>query len=324
MRAAPALLLLAACGGDDVAGVIDAGPAADASDPLAGIGAVELIQGGFMFVEGPQWLDGSATLVFSDIPASTIYELTPPSTIATFRMPSDNANGLGVLPDGRLLAAEHGARRVSVSAADGSGRATVVGTFEGSSLNSPNDVIAADDGTIYFTDPPYGIPDADRELDFMGVFRVPAGDDAAVAEWQGPLTARPNGLDLSPDGATLYVSDTATGVVRAWDVGAAGALSGERTLSTDTPGADGLAVDVDGNLFVTTSAGVRVLAPSGETLGTIAVPEQPANCAFGDADGKTLYITARTGLYRVRLVIPGRARSGRARSGRARSGRARS
>lgn len=302
MRIAVALMMLAACGGDDGAATIDAGPGADAQDPLAGLGDVELVSGGFMFVEGPQWLEARGTLVFSDIPASTIRELTPPDAIAVFRMPSDGSNGLAVLPDGRILAGEHGTRRVSVSAADGSARATVVDTFEGARLNSPNDVIARGD-TIYFTDPPYGIADADRELDFIGIFRVSGTD--AIAEWRGPLTAKPNGIGLAPAGELLYVDDTDEGVVRAFDVGADGALSGERTISTDVPNADGLAVDVDGNLYVATAAGVRVLSPAGETLGTITVPEQPANCAFGDADHRTLYITAQTSLYRVRTPIPG-------------------
>jgi len=305
VRLASILVMVAACGGDAGPAAPDASSPSDAADPLAGIGDVALVAGGFMFVEGPRWLEARGTLVFSDIPASTIRELTPPSTIAVFRMPSDNANGLGVLPDGRLLAAEHGTRRVSVSAGDGTGRVTLVDGFEGHALNSPNDVVTAADGTVYFTDPPYGIADADRELDFMGVFRVPAGGAAPIAEWRGALTARPNGLGLSPAGDTLYVDDTDAGVVRAFDVGAGGALSGERTISTDVPTADGLAIDVDGNLYVATTAGIRVLAPSGATLGTIAVPEQPANCAFGDADHRTLYITAQTGLYRVRTPIPG-------------------
>ncbi len=304
MRNACLLVALAACSGED-ATMIDGAPADAAGDPLAGIGTVEQVAGGFMFVEGPQWLAARGSLVFSDIPASTIRELTPPSTITIFRMPSDNSNGLAVTPDGDLLAAEHGTRRVSRSAIDGSGVTAVVSTFEGARLSSPNDVIARSDGTIYFTDPPYGIADADRELDFMGVFRVPAGGDAAIAEWRGALTARPNGIGLAPDEHTLYVSDTDEGVVRAWTVEADGALSGERTLTTDTPGADGLAVDAAGNLYVATTAGIRVIAPDGTTWGTIAVAEQPANCAFGGDDARTLYITARTGLYRVTLSRPG-------------------
>lgn len=302
-------LLLAGCGdGDggvpdaDTSGLVDCDCLPDGPDvdPLIGIGEVEVVDTGYQFLEGPQWRDGQ--LLFTDIPANTIYALTPPTTIAPFRTPSGNANGLAVTAAGALLAAEHGNRRISITEADAI--EALVERFEGDRLNSPNDVIAREDGTVYFTDPPYGIDDAQRELDFMGVFRVAPGG-AITAEWRGPLTSRPNGIALSPDASVLYVADTAQGVVRAWDVAGDGALSGERTISSDVPGADGMAVDAAGNLFVTTSAGVRVLAPDGTVWGTIAVAQQPANCAFGDADARTLYITARTALYRVRLASPG-------------------
>ncbi|HEV8324837.1 MAG TPA: SMP-30/gluconolactonase/LRE family protein [Myxococcota bacterium] len=289
----------------DATAAADAGPAAD---PLAGAGAVTLVAGGFMFVEGPQWVASRGTLLFSDIPGDTIYELTPGTgAVAPFRTPSGNSNGLGLTPDGRLLAAEHGNRRVSVSDLGGP-PAALADAYMGAALNSPNDVVARSDGTVYFTDPPYGITDAQRELSFMGVFRVPAPGAPVpdpVAEWMGDLLARPNGIGLSPDESVLYVSDTDAGVVRAFDVAAGGALGVERVLSADVPGADGLAVDAAGNLFVATSAGIRALSPDGATWGTLAVPEQPANCAFGDADARTLYITARTSLYQVRLAGPG-------------------
>jgi gluconolactonase len=239
-------------------------------------------------------------LLFSDIPADTIYQLEPPDTRTVFRSPSGNSNGLGLDPDGGLLAAEHGGRRVSRD------DVTVVDDYQGMRLNSPNDVIARSDGTIYFTDPPYGISDADRELPFMGVFRVVPGAIQPLADWEGPLSARPNGIALSPDESILYVADTADGMLRAWDIAPDdGSLSGERVLSAEVPGADGMAVDTAGNLFVTTSLGVRVIAPDGTTWGTIGVPEQPANCAFGGDDGRTLYITARTSLYRVELARAG-------------------
>jgi gluconolactonase len=305
MRSLAALvaLTLVACGDDGGAVTPDAPPPGIDADPdvnpLDGIGDVALIQGGFEFVEGPQWIAADGVLLFSDIPADTIYRLELPSTVTVFRTPSGNSNGLAVDPRGALLAAEHGGRRVSRDAA------TVADAYDGMRLNSPNDVIAASDGTLYFTDPPYGIADADRELPFMGVFRVPAGGGAPVAEWMGPLSARPNGIALSPDQGRLYVADTADGMLRAWEVGSDGSLSGETVITGDVPGADGMAVDDVGNLFVTTSAGIRVFAPDGTAWGTIAVPEQPANCAFGGADRRTLFITARTGLYRVDLAGPG-------------------
>ncbi|HJL16974.1 MAG TPA: SMP-30/gluconolactonase/LRE family protein [Sandaracinaceae bacterium LLY-WYZ-13_1] len=307
----------AADGGRDDAGGRDAARPQDARatdatlgdagalpDPLDGAGAVALVRDGFTFLEGPHWRAADGVLLFTDIPESTIHRLAPPDAIDVFRMPSGEANGLATLPDGRLLAAEHANRRVSVTAADGtvSGLAT---TFEGGRLNSPNDLAVRSDGTVYFTDPPYGLGGTPPDLDFHGVFRVdPAG--ALHDEWRGSSAQRPNGIGLSPDERVLYVADTADGLVRAFDVAADGSTSGERPFATGTPNADGMAVDRDGNLFVTTADGVAVLAPDGSRWGTITVPEVPANCAFGDADRRTLYVTARTGLYAVRLPIPGR------------------
>jgi len=311
MRTLAALLALmvVGCGDDGGGGGGGDGGAPDAAapgidadptqNPLDGIGAVTLVAGELQFVEGPQWIAADGVLLFSDIPADTIYQLAPPDTVTVFRSPSGNSNGLALDPDGALLAAEHGNRRVS---RDGT---TVADAYQGMRLNSPNDVVASSDGTIYFTDPPYGIADADRELPFMGVFRVPAAGGAPVAEWEGGLAARPNGIALAPDESRLYVADTADGMLRAWDVAGDGSLSGETVVTADVPGADGMAVDDVGNLFVTTSTGIRIFAPDGTSWGTITVPEQPANCAFGGADRRTLYITARTSLYRVELAAPG-------------------
>ncbi len=313
VRLATLVLLASATGcGEDGAGPgadappgtgADAAPAgADAGppvDPLLGVGAVELVAGGFQFTEGPQWREASGDLVFSDIPASTIFRLVPGGGPPTpLRMPSGNSNGLAVDGAGVLIAAEHGTRSVT---RDGVAIAT---TFEGQPLNSPNDVVVADDGTVYFTDPPYGLGNTPSSLGFMGVFRL-APSGALSAEHRGAAAARPNGVGLSPDGATLYVADTADGNLYAFAVGAGGALADRRVLTPTAGGPDGLAVDVAGNVFVTTSAGVEVWSPAGARWGVIPVPEQPANCAFGDADHRTLYITARTGLYQVRLAQPG-------------------
>lgn len=314
--AAITLGILAGCGGagaspDAVPGdgaAVDGAPGPDAfaGDPLAGIGEVELVAGGFQFVEGPQWRAAEGDLLFTDIPASTIHRHVPGGGVTVFRAPSDQANGLALDPQGRLLAAEHGARRVSRT--EGDAVVEVVADLDGLRLNSPNDLVVRGDGTIYFTDPPYGIDDADRELGFMGVFRLPPGGPL-VAERTGGLDERPNGVGLSPAQDALYVADTAAAVVRAFPVSAGGpddgALGEPTTLVPSILNPDGLAIDAAGNLFVTAADGVRVYAPDGTPWGTIAVPEQPANCAFGDADARTLYITARTSLYRVRLAHPG-------------------
>ncbi|MDQ3370775.1 MAG: SMP-30/gluconolactonase/LRE family protein [Myxococcota bacterium] len=304
------IVMMAACGGGMTTPVdgapIDTTRGTDAAptfDPLVGIGDVELVQGGFMFTEGPQWREAEADLVFTDIPASTIYRYTPGGAAPTsLRSPSGNANGLAIDGAGALIAAQHGTRSVTRNGT------AIVSTFEAKKLNSPNDVIVADDGTIYFTDPPYGIPQGQTsELGFMGVFRIAPGG-TLTAEHRGPTSARPNGIGLSPDGATLYVADTADGKLYRFPVQAGGALGTREVHATTAGSPDGLAIDIAGNIFVTTSGGIEVFAPTGTRHGNIPLPggaQAPANCAFGDADHRTLYITARTQLLRVRLANPG-------------------
>lgn len=310
------VVLVSSCGdsGDpgniDAALTADATPSADATgadawlvqDPLSGAGAAILIDNGYMFVEGPAWRPADGVLLFSDIPAATIYRLTPPSAIDVFRASSGNANGLASDTDGLLLAAEHGNRRVSRTMAGGQ-VVDVATHYMSLRLNSPNDIAVRSDGTIYFTDPPYGIAPSDQELSFNGVFRLPPGG-TLTAEWEGALTTRPNGIGLSPDQTVLYVADT-TGPVRAYDVATDGSLSNERVFTSDVSTADGMCIDVAGNVLVTTDTGVRAFAPNGSPWGTIAVPEVPANCTYGGSDRRTLYITARTGLYQVQMVVPG-------------------
>jgi gluconolactonase len=169
-------------------------------------------------------------------------------------------------------------------------------------------VIVAADGSIYFTDPPFGINDNQRELAFIGIFRL-SPQNVLTAEHRGALSERPNGIGLSPDGTRLYVADTTDGRLYRYSIAANGSL-GARELHGQTSGtADGLAIDQAGNIFVTAAGGVDVFAPDGTTWGTIATPEQPANVAFGDADHRTLYITSRTTLRRVRLANAGLPRN---------------
>lgn len=282
--------------------LVDAGPPVD---PLSGTVEVTRVQGGFQFLEGPQWLPARGVLVFSDIPRDRIHQLTPPSTITVFAMPSGRSNGLAVDGVGRVLRAEHGGRRIAREVPGSTGWVPLAERFEGRLLSSPNDLVVASDGTIYFTDPPYGLEGRPRETEFHGVYRIDPSGTLHVED-RGALDTRPNGIALSPDESRLYVADSQLGRVRVFDVTATGALGAPRLLTDQTPGSDGLAVDVAGNLYVTTTAGIAVLRPDGTRWGTIPIAEQPANCAFGDPDLRTLYVTARTGLYRVTgLAIEG-------------------
>lgn len=274
------------------------------ANPLDGIGAPVTVAETFTFTEGPLWRPAEGDLLFTDIPASTIHELDPPSSVGVFRAPSDNTNGLGLHTDGDLLACEHGTRRVTRTDPI-AGISVVADNYLGTPLNSPNDLAVRSDGTIYFTDPPYGIAPEDQELTFNGIFRVPPGG-GLVAEVEGSLAARPNGIGLAPDEATLYVADTDAATLTAYDVAPSGSLSGARVVAGGIFVADGLCIDEDGNVFVTSSSGLQAFSADGAYWGTVAIPRHPANCAFGGADLATIYVTAREGLYSVAAAIAGK------------------
>ncbi len=220
--------------------------------------------------------------------------------LEVFRQPSGNSNGLTLDLQGRLIACEHSNRRVSRTEADGS-VIPLATHYQGRQLNSPNDVVVKSDGSIYFTDPPYGVQPEERELDFQGVYRIaPDGTLALLVD----DFERPNGLAFSPDERILYVDDTARRHVRAFDVLPDGTLVHGRVFaemqSPATGGPDGMKLDVEGSLYVTGPGGTWLFDPDGRHLGTLVTPELPANLAFGDGDRCTLYITARTSVYRVR------------------------
>jgi sugar lactone lactonase YvrE len=275
--------------------------------------SAERISGGFEFLEGPVWLPQREELLFSDIPASRIYRLHA-GKVEVFRSPSGQANGNTLDREGRLVTCEHQSRRVSRTESDGTVRA--LATHHGPKrLNSPNDVmVRKHDGSVYFTDPPYGVKAEERELDFQGVFRI-AATSGSVAEsgTQAPglqlLVAdfdKPNGLAFSPDETILYVADTERAHVRAFGVAEDGGLAGSRVFCrVERP--DGMRVDAAGSLWIAAKTGVKGFDALGAEVATIAVAEQPANLAFGDADRQTLYITARKGLYRIRVAVPGLA-----------------
>jgi sugar lactone lactonase YvrE len=264
----------------------------------------ERIATGFQFTEGPVW-HPEGYLLFSDIPANTIMRMADDGTIAPWRHPSGNANGLTYDRQGRLIACEHGNRRVSITMPDGEVQPLAT-HYEGKRLNSPNDVVVRSDGSIYFTDPPYGVREEERELPYSGVYRI--SPDGAL-ELLVDDFERPNGLAFSPNEAVLYIDDTVRRQIRAFDVSADGGLSNGRIwadmASPDAGGPDGMKVDREGNVYCTGPGGLWVFTPGGECLGVIRGPEQPANLAFGGANLDTMYLTARTSLYRLRTKIPG-------------------
>jgi gluconolactonase len=274
------------------------------------------VAAGFGFTEGPLWLGDE--LLFSDIVNSRIVrwrERPEGPEVRTFRVPSNLANGLTLDRQRRLLACEGGTRRLTRTEANGE-IVVIAERYEGKRINSPNDVIVSSGGQIYFSDPfwgngfhnPYGtrVHPRDRELAFDGVFRVdPDGSLHAVAE----DFVRPNGLALSPDESVLYVDDTRRFHIRAFDVRPDGSLANGRIfaeLQGTEPGVpDGMKVDREGNVYCTGPGGIWIVAPSGEILGRIMIPEIAANVAWGGPDWSTLYITASTSLYRIQGDVPG-------------------
>ncbi len=266
---------------------------------------VEKIAEGFKFTEGPVW-HPDGFLLFSDIPANTIYKWQPGQKTEIFRQPSGNANGNTLDRSGRLVSAEHGNRRVSLTEKDGQ-IVTLASHYQGKRLNSPNDLVVRSDGSIYFTDPPYGIKSEQEELGFYGVYRLaPDGKLTLLVD----DFVRPNGITLSPDETKLYVNDSQKGHIRVFDVKPDGMLENGRLFAQLKPpskqgAADGMKVDIKGNVYSTGAGGVWIFSPNGDLLGIIETPEAPANLAWGDRDYQTLYITARKSLYRIRLKIPG-------------------
>ena len=231
--------------------------------------------------------------------------------IEMFREPSGKSNGLTIDKQGRLLACEHANRRVSRTEKDGT-VVTIADKYEGKLLNSPNDVVVKSDGSIYFTDPPYGLDaelgrEGEQELPFQGVYRL--SSDGETLTLLVDDFEKPNGLAFSPDESLLYIDDTDRRHVRVFDVKADGTIANGRVfaeLKSDEPGnVDGMKIDSEGNAYVTGAGGVWIFDPSGKKLGRIDTPEISAKVAWGDEDWKTLYVTASTSVYKIRLSVKG-------------------
>ena len=287
---------------------------------------IEVLSSGFDWSEGPVWVGDSESghLLFSDIPPNSIMKWVEGEGASLFMKPSGytgvvdygrepGSNGLTLDSEGRLTLCEHGDRRISRVEKDG-GKKTLVDSYEGKRLNSPNDLVFHSNGDLYFTDPPYGLPDRwddpRRELDFCGVYRL--SKDGKLTLLTKDMT-RPNGLAFSPDEKTLYVaqSDPKAAVWMKFPVLDDGTLGKGEVFydATSFVGKmkglpDGLKVDQNGNLFATGPGGVWIFAPDGTAMGRIATGEATANCAWGN-DGSVLYITADTYLCRIKTLTQG-------------------
>ncbi len=267
---------------------------------------IERIATGFQFTEGPVWFAEQEYLLFSDIPANKIYKLSCDHNLTIFRESSNHANGLTRDKQGRLITCEHETRQITRTEKDGS-ITVLVDRFQSKKLNSPNDVVVKSDGFIYFTDPPYGIELKQQEQPIQGVYRLsPDGKEIILVAAD---FAKPNGLAFSPDEKQLYINDSEHHHLRIFDVQSDGNLTNSHVfydMKTDKEGLpDGMKVDIEGHIYCTGGGGIWVFDSVGNHLGTIVTPEIAANCAWGDQDLRSLYITARTSLYRIRVNIPG-------------------
>src|SRR6516225_367440 len=280
---------------------------------------------GFLFTEGPVWVRDRDVLLFSDPNHNTIYQYMQSGTLSVFRDKSGydaadiaeylqpGSNGLTLDKQGRLTIDEQGRHRVSRLERDGT-LTVLADSYEGKRLNSPNDLVYKSDGSLYFTDPPFGLPkffdDPRKELPYSGVFRVSA-DGTQVRLLTTELKG-PNGLAFSPDEKYFYVDnwDLERKIIMRYEVAPDGGLANgtvffDMTSAEGEDALDGMKVDQRGNLYVSGPGGLWIISPEGKHLGTIVAPEHPPNFAWGDDDGKALYLCAKTGLYRIRLNIPG-------------------
>ncbi len=294
---------------------------------IAADACFEQVATGLHFAEGPIWSRPGGFLLFTDIPASTIWQLDATGT-SVWRSDTNMANGLALDREGRVVACEAATSVLSRFEHDGS-RTVLATAWQGRELNSPNDVVVAPDGAIYFTDPHYGRAGPPhgvarpRFLDFQGVFRVVPGEEPEllVDDFRTP-----NGLAFSPDGSLLYIVDTLRMHVRVFDVQPGGGITGGRVLFAqqeaeldlaevlawiDEHGTpphglpDGLKVDEAGNVWVTGPEGIWVVSPWGERLGIVATPEHAANLVFGGPNGRTLYVCATHSVYRIPTLVRG-------------------
>jgi gluconolactonase len=288
---------------------------------------VENLGSGFNWAEGPVWDPAQGALLFSDVPENRVYRWKDGAGMTVFLEPSGftgstyngrerGSNGLTLDAQGRLTLCQHGDRRVARLAADGKHFETIVDQFEGKRFSSPNDLCFDKAGNLFFTDPPYGLPaDTKQETAFNGVYRLAKDGKLTVIASD---MSRPNGVALSPDEKTLYVGSTEGKEpwVKAFTLNADGTVASSRIFFDGSAlmkagrrgGFDGLRVDAQGNVWTSGPGGIVVISAAGQHLGSILTQRATANCAFGDADHQTLYITADESILRVRTKVKGTGR----------------
>jgi gluconolactonase len=289
---------------------------------------IEVLAGGFKWTEGPVWDKKTSSLLFSDIPNNRVVRWSPAGGAKDFLVPSGytgkdkftgdepGSNGLAFDKDGTLVLCQHGDRRIAKLAKDGKTYETIVDKYMGKRFNSPNDLVFAKNGDMYFTDPPYGLPgqmkDPNKELDFQGVYKLSAKGELTLLTKE---MSRPNGIALAPDEKTLYVanSDPDKAVWMAFPINADGTLGTGKLFYDATADVkanpnkglpDGMKVDQDGNVFATAVNGVYVFDPNGHLLGRIVTDDKTANCGWGD-DGSVLYLATNDKLTRVKTATKG-------------------
>ena len=272
---------------------------------------IEVVDSGFEFTEGPVWDHNNDSLIFSDMPGNKMRKWTQSDGVEPYRNPSNMANGNAYDNLGRLVSCEHATSRVTRTEKDGEIK-ILASHFEGKELNSPNDIIVSTKGVVYFTDPTFGRMEyygvlRECELEVRGVYMI---------DNEGELTLladdfdQPNGLCFSDDESKLFVNDSMKNHIRVFDINADGALTGGAvwsTLESDGDGvADGMKIDMENNLYCCGPGGIHILDSRAISLGVIKIPEPAANFTWGEADMKSLFVTASSSLFKLRVKIPGR------------------